>query len=145
MMHETEEIVNMNLDFLPLKSYANIVEGNALLADWETVVPRYKLNYIMGNPPFIGGMMATKEQKADMLTAIGDVKGIGELDYVAAWYYKAADYIQGTKIQVAFVSTNSICQGQQAVTLWKPLFEKGVRIGSIVPHTVHYILNVGTV
>jgi len=128
MMHETEEIVNMNLDFLPLKSYANIVEGNALLTDWETVVPKYKLNYIMGNPPFIGGMMATKEQKADMLSAIGDVKGIGELDYVAAWYYKAADYIQGTNIEVAFVSTNSICQGQQAVTLWKPLFEKGVRI-----------------
>lgn len=128
MMKETEEVMNTNLDFLPLKSYANIVEGNALLTDWESVVPSYKLNYIMGNPPFIGGMMATKEQKADMLSAIGDVKGLGELDYVAAWYYKAADYIQGTRIEVAFVSTNSICQGQQAVTLWKPLFEKGVRI-----------------
>ncbi len=128
MMKETEEVMNTNLDFLPLKSYANIIEGNALLTDWETVVPRYRLSYIMGNPPFIGGMMATKEQKADMLSAIGDVKGLGELDYVAAWYYKAAEYIQGTKIEVAFVSTNSICQGQQAVTLWKPLFEKGVRI-----------------
>lgn len=128
MMKETEEIVNTNLDFLPLKSYANIVEGNALLTDWETVLSKYKLSYIMGNPPFIGGMMATKEQKADMLSAMGNVKGIGELDYVAAWYYKAAEYIQGTKIEVAFVSTNSICQGQQAVTLWKPLFEKGVRI-----------------
>lgn len=128
MMKETEEIMNTNLDFLPLKSYANIVEGNALRTDWESVVPKYKLNYIMGNPPFIGGMMATKEQKADMLFAIGDVKGIGELDYVAAWYYKATEYIQNTNIQVAFVSTNSICQGQQAVTIWKPLFEKGVRI-----------------
>lgn len=128
MMKETEIITHLNLDFLPLKSYANIVEGNALRVDWESVVPKNELNYIMGNPPFIGGMMATKEQKADMLSAIGDVKGLGELDYVAAWYYKAADYIQGTSIQVAFVSTNSICQGQQAVTLWKPLFEKGVRI-----------------
>ncbi len=128
MMKETEEIMNTNLDFLPLKSYANIVEGNALRTDWETVVPKDKLDYIMGNPPFIGGMMATKEQKADMLSAIGDVKGLGELDYVAAWYYKAAEYIRGTRVAVAFVSTNSICQGQQAVTIWKPLFEKGVRI-----------------
>ena len=128
MMKETEEIVNMNLEFLPLRSYANIVEGNALRIDWESVVPKDKLNYIMGNPPFVGGMMATKEQKADMLSAIGDIKGIGELDYVAAWYYKTANYIQGTKIEAAFVSTNSICQGQQAVTLWKPLFEKGIKI-----------------
>ena len=128
MMKETEEIINTNLDFLPLKSYANIVEGNALRTDWETVVPKTRLDYIMGNPPFVGGMMATKEQKADMLSAIGDVKGLGELDYVAAWYYKAAEYIQGTRAEVAFVSTNSICQGQQAVTSWKPLFEKGVRI-----------------
>ena len=128
MMKETEEIVNANLDFLPLKSYANIVEGNALRLDWESVIPKDQLNYIMGNPPFVGGMMATKEQKADMLSAIGDIKGIGELDYVAAWYYKAANYIQGTKIEAAFVSTNSICQGQQAVTLWRPLFEKGIHI-----------------
>ena len=128
MMKETEMICHRNLEFLPLKSYANIVEGNALHMDWESVVPKNKLNYIMGNPPFVGGMMTTKEQKADMLSAIGDIKGLGELDYVAAWYYKATDYIQNTNIDVAFVSTNSICQGQQAVTLWKPLFEKGIRI-----------------
>ena len=128
MMNETEEMMNVSLDFLPLKSYANIVEGNALRTDWESIVHKDTLNYIMGNPPFVGGMMATKDQKADMLSAIGDVKGLGELDYVAAWYYKATEYIQGTRIEVAFVSTNSICQGQQAVTLWKPLFEKGVRI-----------------
>lgn len=128
MMKETEDIMNTSLDFLPLKSYANIIEGNALRTDWESVVPKEKLNYIMGNPPFVGGMMATKEQKADMLHAIGDVKGLGELDYVAAWYFKATDYIQKSNIQVAFVSTNSICQGQQAVTIWKPLFDKGVSI-----------------
>ena len=128
MMRETETIIQADLDFLPLKSYANIIEGNALRVDWESVVPKEKLNYIMGNPPFVGGMMVTKNQKADMQFAIGDVKGLGELDYVAAWYYRATEYIQGTKIEVAFVSTNSICQGQQAVTLWKPLLEKGVRI-----------------
>lgn len=128
MMKETEEIVKINLEFLPLRSYANIVEGNALTLDWESLVPKDKLNYIMGNPPFVGGMMAKKEQKEDMLTVIGNIKGLGELDYVAAWYYKATKYIVDTHIEVAFVSTNSICQGQQAVTLWKPLFEKGVRI-----------------
>lgn len=128
MMKETEEIVKINLEFLPLRSYANIVEGNALTLDWESLVPKDKLNYIMGNPPFVGGMMAKKEQKEDMLSVIGNIKGLGELDYVAAWYYKATKYIVNTHIEVAFVSTNSICQGQQAVTLWKPLFEKGVRI-----------------
>lgn len=127
-MKATEEVVNMNFDFLPLKSYANIVEGNALQLNWESVVPKDKLNYIMGNPPFVGGMMTDKDQKADMRAVIGNIKGLGELDYVSAWYYKATDFIQGTKIKVAFVSTNSICQGQQAVTLWKPLFEKGIII-----------------
>lgn len=127
-MKETEEILNTNLNFLPLKSYANIAEGNALRIDWESVVPKDKLNYIMGNPPFVGGMIASKEQKADMIAVIGDVKGVGELDYVSAWYYKAADYIQHTNITVSFVSTNSICQGQQAVTMWQPLFNKNIRI-----------------
>ena len=128
MLKETEDILSINLDFLPLKSYANIVEDNALRIDWETVCPKEKLSYIMGNPPFIGGMMMNKEQKADMFSAIGEIKGLGELDYVAAWYFKATKYISNTNIEVSFVSTNSICQGQQAVTLWKPLFEKGVRI-----------------
>ena len=128
MMKETEEIVKMNLNFLPLKSYANITEGNALRIDWETVCPKEKLSYIMGNPPFIGGMMMTKDQKAEMEYVLGNVNGVGEMDYVAAWYYKATDLIQNSNISVAFVSTNSICQGQQAVTLWKPLFEKGIKI-----------------
>lgn len=128
MMKDTEEIVKMNLNFLPLKSYANIIEGNALRVDWETVCPKEKLSYIMGNPPFVGGMMMTKAQKTEMEYVLGDVKGVGEMDYVAAWYYKATDLIQNSNISVAFVSTNSICQGQQAVTLWKPLFEKGIKI-----------------
>ena len=128
MMKETMDIIHNDLDYLPLETQGNIVEGNALRLDWETVVPKHELDYIMGNPPFIGGMMSTKSQKADLERAIGKIKGLGELDYVAGWYYKAADYIKDTKIAAAFVSTNSICQGQQAVTLWKPLFQKGIHI-----------------
>ena len=128
MLRETEEIVHYEIDFLPLKSYANIVEANALRIDWETVVPKAKLNYIMGNPPFVGGMMMNREQKADITSVMGNIKGVGELDYVAGWYWKAVELIQQSSIQCAFVSTNSICQGQQAVTLWKPLMEKGIDI-----------------
>lgn len=128
MMKETEEIVNQQLEFFPLKSYANIVEGNALRIDWNDVISKQKLSYIMGNPPFVGGMMMSREQKQDIIAVVGDVKGVGELDFVSGWYYKATDYIKGTSIEVAFVSTNSICQGQQAVTMWKPLFEKGIKI-----------------
>lgn len=128
MMKETEDIIHMNLNFLPLKSYANIQEGNALRLDWESVIHKGELNYIMGNPPFVGGMMMSREQKNDLLEVLHDFNGVGELDYVSAWYKKALDYIKGTMIRVAFVSTNSICQGQQAVTLWKPLFENGAII-----------------
>lgn len=128
MMKETEEIVNRQLEFFPLKSYANIIEGNALHIDWNEVVPKEKLSYIMGNPPFVGGMMMTKEQRQDIITVVGEIKGVGELDFVSGWYYKATEYIKETKIEVAFVSTNSICQGQQAVTLWKPLFQRGIKI-----------------
>lgn len=128
MRQETAEIVHLTDDYLPLKSFNNIVVGNALTIDWEDVVPKCELSYIMGNPPFIGGMMSSKSQKEDLSEAIGDVKGLGELDYVAGWYYKATNYIRDTKIVSAFVSTNSVCQGQQAVTLWMPLISTGVRI-----------------
>ena len=126
MMKETEEIIHQNLEFLPLKSYANIVEGNALRIDWENVVPKEKLNYIMGNPPFVGSARLSVEQKLDRDVIFGG-KG-GELDYVACWYKRASDYIKGTAISCAFVSTNSICQGQQVAPLWKDLFEDGVLI-----------------
>lgn len=128
MMKETEEVVRMSLDFLPLKSYANITEGNALRLNWEDVVPKHQLNYIMGNPPFVGGMMMTKEQKREITELFSKTKGVGELDYVSGWYKKAANYMSNTNIIGAFVSTNSICQGQQAVTLWKPLFFQGINI-----------------
>ena len=128
MIKETEDIVSTKIDFLPLTTNAYIVEGNALQIDWETVVPKNELNYIMGNPPFVGGMMMSREQKSQMTEVFNNIKGVGELDYVCAWYMKATDYIQNTNIKVAFVSTNSICQGQQAVTLWEPIMKKGVKI-----------------
>ncbi|MGM9520587.1 MAG: DNA methyltransferase, partial [Phascolarctobacterium sp.] len=134
MMKETEDIVHMTIDFLPLKTNAYIVEGNALRIDWESVVPKEKLNYIMGNPPFVGYSLQSKEQKADMLSIYVDEKGkpyktAGKIDYVAAWYFKASVLMHGTTIRAALVSTNSITQGEQVAGVWKPLYERfGVHI-----------------
>ncbi|MBQ4115858.1 MAG: class I SAM-dependent DNA methyltransferase [Clostridia bacterium] len=129
MMKETEEILNTNLDFLPLKSYANIMEGNALRTDWETVVPKDKLDYIMGNPPFVGARLMDKKQKDDLFEVFGAKwKNAGNLDYVSCWYKKAADLMKGTNIRTALVSTNSVSQGESVAILWKPLFEDGVHI-----------------
>ncbi len=129
MMKETEVIAHINLDFLPLKSYANIVEGNALRTDWKTVVPKDKLNYIMGNPPFVGARLMTKEQKDDVVSVFGvKWKNAGNLDYVSCWYKKATDLMEGTNIRTALVSTNSVSQGESVAILWKPLFEDGVHI-----------------
>ncbi|MGN0691102.1 MAG: DNA methyltransferase [Oscillospiraceae bacterium] len=128
MMHETEEIISKNLDFLPLKSYANIVEGNALRVDWESVVPKSELDFIMGNPPFVGARLMSAEQKDDVFTIFDGVKNNGNLDYVSCWYKKAADMMTGTSIRTALVSTNSITQGEQVAILWKNLFENGVHI-----------------
>ena len=134
MMKETEEIVLMNLDFLPLKTNANIIEGNALRLDWEDIVPKQKLNYIMGNPPFVGYSLQSRSQKDDILSIYIDEKGkpyktAGKIDYVSGWYFKASQYIYGTKIKAAFVSTNSITQGEQVASVWKPLYERfGIHI-----------------
>lgn len=125
MMKETEKIVQVDLDFLPLKSYTNIVEGNALRIDWEDVVPKDKLSYIMGNPPFVGARLMNDGQKDDLLSVFGKLKGAGNLDFVTAWYKKAAQYMSGTQIQTAFVSTNSITQGEQPAILWRSLYEEG--------------------
>jgi len=124
MMKETEEIIDTNLDFLPLKSYANIVEGNSLRIDWESVVPKEKLSYIMGNPPFIGASMMNKEQKKEAVEIFGKIKLSNSIDYVGAWYFKACDLIKDTNIRVALVSTNSITQGEQVAPLWGTLFER---------------------
>ena len=125
MMKETEEIVHKNLEFLPLKTNAHIVEGNALRIDWETVVPKDKLNYIMGNPPFVGAQLMDKVQKSDVLRIFTENKHAGVLDYVACWYEIASKYMMNTKIECAFVSTNSICQGEQVSALWKSIIERG--------------------
>ncbi len=127
MMKETEEIIHRNLEFLPLKTNAHIVEGNALRIDWESVVSKDKLNYIMGNPPFVGYSLQTTEQKQDILSIYVDEKGkpyktAGKIDYVSGWYFKAAEMIANTNIRVAFVSTNSITQGEQVAAVWKPLY-----------------------
>lgn len=121
MMKETEDVVHMSLDFLPLKSYANIVEGNALRLDWNEVVPKEKLNYIMGNPPFVGASMMTKKQKDEAVAVFGKGKRVNSIDYVGAWYHKAAAFIQNSSIHTAFVSTNSITQGEQVAPLWEKL------------------------
>lgn len=128
MMNETEEIVHMHMDFLPLTSYANIVEGNALRTDWETVISKGKLNYIMGNPPFIGARLMVQEQKDDVNAIFKGWKNAGNLDYVACWYKKASDMMIGTSIRAALVSTNSICQGETVANLWKPMFDMGIHI-----------------
>ena len=128
MMHETENILHLNLEFLPLKSYTNIIEGNALRIDWNDVIPNGELNYIMGNPPFVGARLMNESQKEDISNIFKGTKGSGNLDYVSCWYKKATNYIDNTKIEVAFVSTNSITQGEQVAILWKDILERVVNI-----------------
>ena len=134
MLEETADIVYTNIDFLPLKSYTNIVEGNALEIDWETVVPKDKLNYIIGNPPFLGYSLQSPKQKADLLSVYVDENGkpyktAGKIDFVSAWYFKASQIMQNTSIRTALVSTNSITQGEQVASVWKPLYERfGIHI-----------------
>ncbi|MBP5093180.1 MAG: class I SAM-dependent DNA methyltransferase, partial [Abditibacteriota bacterium] len=132
-LRETERIVNKKIDFLPLRTQANITEGNALRMDWNEVAPREDINYIMGNPPFVGHSEKDDDQKYDIDIVMVDDKGksiknSGKVDYVSGWYKKSLDYINCTNIRCALVSTNSICQGQQPPILWKYLFEHGVHI-----------------
>ena len=127
-MKETEHIVGRPIDYFPLKENPNIVEGNALRIDWNDVVPASRLDYIMGNPPFLGLSLRSDEQQEDMARVFRDNDRAGRLDYVACWYRLAADYIRGREIQVAFVSTNSIVQGEQVPVLWEDLFGRGVVI-----------------
>lgn len=124
MLKKTEEIIHTKLDFLPLKTNANIVTANALKIDWNEVVSNEKLNYIMGNPPFVGARLFTENQRNDINLVFGKLKGIGNLDYVSCWYKKCAEFIQNTKINCALVSTNSITQGEQVGILWKHLMEE---------------------
>ena len=129
MMKETENIIHKDIDFFPLKTYTNIVEGNALRMDWNEVIPASELNYIMGNPPFVGYSLQTKEQKEDILSIYVDKNGkpyktAGKIDYVAGWYWKAAEMMYNTSIKSALVSTNSITQGEQVASIWQPLYNR---------------------
>ena len=128
MMQETEQIVHMHLDFLPLTSYANIIEANATEVEWDEVISKNKLSFIIGNPPFVGARLMEQSQKDDVNRIFNGWKNIGNLDYVCCWYKKAADLMDGTKIRTALVSTNSITQGEAVANLWKPLFDQGVHI-----------------
>ena len=138
MLAETERIVGKDIDFLPLKSYANIHEGNALATPWESVIEPSRLSYIIGNPPFIGARMMEQAQKQDMIATFGPKwHNVGNIDYVGAWYKRAADYMRGTTIEAALVSTNSITQGEQVADLWQPLMRDGLTI-NFAHHTFRW-------
>ena len=130
MREETSEIVKLEDDFLPLKSYANIHQGNALRTDWQQIVNPENLAYIIGNPPFLGYSNQNSAQKEDLLSVFVDEKGkayknTGKIDYVAGWYMKSALMMQANpKVRAALVSTNSITQGEQVANIWKPLVER---------------------
>lgn len=150
MIAETEKIVSREIDFLPLKTNAFIVEGNALRMDWSTLKPdggnelpddglfagitthvdgsEHHYDYIMGNPPFVGARLMSESQKSDVLSVWGNIKNIGNVDYVSCWYKKAADLMKNTNTKAALVSTNSITQGEQVAIMWKPLMDSGIKI-----------------
>ena len=115
-------------DDFPLNESARIVEGNALRVEWNDVLPVSQCSYVMGNPPFRGARWQTKQQKAEMRSVFHDAPHCGNLDYVAGWYIKAAEYISGSLVRAAFVSTNSICQGEQVARVWEPIYNLGIRI-----------------
>ena len=126
MMKETQDLLYApDWDFLPLKTYVNIHEGNALQMDWNSVLPNYACHYVMGNPPFVGTRNESKEQKNDIKELS---KALKNVDYVAGWYYKATKYMKGTQIRTGFVSTNSITEGVQVPLLWKILLEDKIII-----------------
>lgn len=125
MKRETASIVHHALDFFPLRSEAQITEDNALRIDWRTVCPTP--DYIIGNPPFVGARLMSKEQKDDLIAVFGaDWKNVGNLDYVSGWYKKSADMMRGTPIRAALVSTNSVTQGENVPALFQPLFADGM-------------------
>ena len=131
MMAETERVIHHELDFLPLRSYANIHEGNALRTDWGALFADGKRpDYIIGNPPFVGARLMGAAQKEDMVRVFGEKwKNVGNLDYVAAWYKLCADFLHDSpRTACALVSTNSVAQGEQVANLWSPLFADGLRI-----------------
>ncbi|WP_165045396.1 class I SAM-dependent DNA methyltransferase [Adlercreutzia sp. ZJ138] len=125
MLTETQDIVSRYIDYFPLTTNAYIVEGNALRMDWNDVLPAEKCSYIIGNPPFYGASMCSGDQKQEIVDLYGKIKLSNSLDYVSGWYYKAAEMmVRNETISAAFVSTNSICQGEQVFPIWNTLIER---------------------
>jgi type II restriction/modification system DNA methylase subunit YeeA len=116
---------------IPLTTSPNILNDNALRINWESFIPKQELDYILGNPPFIGARLMSDSQKNDLQSVKEGFQGINDLDFVSGWFLKAADYIDGTGIKVAFVSTNSIVQGTQATLLWRYIF-------NVRGHHIHF-------
>lgn len=128
MLRKTQELLpGYEFEFLPLRNLTNLTEGNALTADWSDAFPP-DLDYLVGNPPFLGARNQSKEQKAGLLAVFDGAKNAGNIDFCGAWYMKAARFTQGKRTRCALVSTNSICQGEQVANLWKPLHDMGVHI-----------------
>ena len=133
-MNEAQRLIPFLGDLLPLKTYNHIIEDNALRMDWKALVPQDGTLYIMGNPPFLGYSVQTKEQKQDMFSVFVDEAGkpystAGKIDYVAGWYFKASEMVQDKRVRAAFVSTNSITQGEQVTYIFKMLNERfGIEI-----------------
>lgn len=126
---ETEMIITSNIEDLPLKDSPHIHHGNALTMDWNAVLPPDAASYVIGNPPFLGARNQSKEQKAELVAVFPPkTKNVGNIDYVAGWYIKAAEYIQNSDTRCAFVSTNSICQGEQVANIWYPINQLGIKI-----------------
>lgn len=125
---DTAKVTQRVYQELPLKDYGGIVNANSLRIDWNDVVPATNVDYVVGNPPFLGARLQSREQKQEMLDVFNGSRNAGNIDYCGAWYMKAAQYTEGMHIRCAFVSTNSICQGEQVANLWKPIFDLGVHI-----------------
>lgn len=126
---EAQMIITTNIEDLPLTDAAHIHHGNALRTDWAEVLPPEKCDYIIGNPPFLGARNQSKEQKDELKEVFPTgTKNVGNIDYVAGWYIKAAEYMGDFPVRVAFVSTNSIVQGEQVANIWHPITQLGIKI-----------------
>lgn len=128
MLRRTQEIMpDFNFDFLPLRSLTNLHCGNALTTDWNSIFP-HGLDYLVGNPPFVGARFQSKEQKQQVIDVFDGERNAGNIDYCGAWYMKAARFTLYKHTRCCLVSTNSICQGEQVANIWKPIHDLGIHI-----------------
>lgn len=125
---EAENEINLKSAFLPLRDAGNITQGNALRLDWNEILPHQSEDeiYLIGNPPYIGSKLQNKEQKEDLKYTIGEKLKYKKMDYIAGWFFKGVDFINSANSKLAFVTTNSIFQGEQVGFVWKPLLEKSI-------------------